>query len=115
MFWSAKITPVRISNLRVAFGKSLALALGKRLRAFHPKIHRRPVRAENRRRLADLFDAYRQKIYGAVKTQDFTNFTDITAAVSFPEGHKHGTAVCVPREILDGLMKSSDSNSKTNL
>jgi hypothetical protein len=49
-----------------------------------------------------------------VKTRDFKNFTDITRDVSFPEGHKHGTAIQVPREILDGLLKNSGSNSKTN-
>ena len=61
------------------------------------------------------FDAYREKIYGAVRTRDFINFTNITSQVSFPEGHKHGTAIQVPREILDGLLKNSDSLSKTNL
>ena len=61
------------------------------------------------------FDAYREKIYGAVKTRDFKTFTDITKEVSFPEGHKHGTAIRVSREILDGLLNNSGSNSKTNL
>jgi len=50
------------------------------------------------------FDAYRQKIYGAMKTRDFKTFTDVTQEVSFPAGHKHGTAIKVPREILDGLL-----------
>ena len=50
------------------------------------------------------FDAYGEKIYGAVKTRDFKTFTNITKEVSFPEGHKHGTAIRVPREILDGLL-----------
>ena len=61
------------------------------------------------------FDAYRQKIFGAVKTRDFKIFTDITKEVSFPEGHKHGTAIQVPREILDCLLKKADSNVKTHL
>lgn len=56
------------------------------------------------------FDAYRQKIYGAVKTRDFKTFTDITSEVSFPEGHKHGTAIRVPREILDGLLNVNHPN-----
>jgi hypothetical protein len=50
------------------------------------------------------FDAYREKIYGALKTCDFKTFTNITKEVSFPEGHKHGTALRVPREILDKLL-----------
>src|SRR5450759_3616181 len=50
------------------------------------------------------FDAYQEKIYGTVKMRDFKTFTNITKEVSFPEGHKHGTALKVPREILDGLL-----------
>ena len=61
------------------------------------------------------FDAYREKIYGAVKTRDFKTFTDVTKDVSFPENHKHGTAIRVPFEILDGLLKSQVTLSQTNL
>ncbi len=53
------------------------------------------------------FDAYRKKIYGAVKTRDFKNFTDVTDEVSFPVDHKHGTAVRVPRDILQGLLTAA--------
>jgi hypothetical protein len=50
------------------------------------------------------FDAYREKIYGAVKTRDFKSFTNFTGEVSFPEAHKHGTAFRVEREILEILL-----------
>ena len=53
------------------------------------------------------FDAYREKIYGALRTRDFKTFTNITKEVSFPEGHKHGTALVVPGEILEGLLRES--------
>jgi hypothetical protein len=53
------------------------------------------------------FDAYREKIYGALRTRDFKDFTNITKEVSFPEGHKHGTALAVSRGILDGLIRAS--------
>ena len=53
------------------------------------------------------FDAYREKIYGALRTRDFKSFTHITKEVFFPEGHKHGTALAVPREILDGLLRAN--------
>jgi hypothetical protein len=52
------------------------------------------------------FDAYRERFYGAVKTRDFRTFVEVTKEVSFPEGHKHGTALRVPREILDGLLQN---------
>ncbi|HWC60770.1 MAG TPA: glycoside hydrolase family 43 protein [Verrucomicrobiae bacterium] len=52
------------------------------------------------------FDAYRDKRYGAVKTQDFKTFTDISSEVTFPEGHKHGTAFKVPQDVLDDMLKA---------
>jgi hypothetical protein len=57
------------------------------------------------------FDAYRQKIYGALKTRDFKSFTDVTREVSFPAGHKHGTALSIPVNILDGLLNHSQPAS----
>jgi len=49
------------------------------------------------------FDAYRDKRYGALRTRDFKNFTDVSREMSFPPDHKHGTAFQVPRSILDRL------------
>lgn len=50
------------------------------------------------------FDAYREKRYGAVKTQDFKKFTDITSEVVFPESHKHGTAIPISKTLLQQLL-----------
>ena len=61
------------------------------------------------------FDAYRDKHYGALKTRDFRNFTDVSSQMSFPEGHKHGTAFQVTRSILDGLLESQPATSKKKL
>jgi hypothetical protein len=58
------------------------------------------------------FDAYRQKIYGAVKTPDFKTFTDVTKEMAFPGGHKHGTAIRVPREILENLLNFQTTTRK---
>ena len=58
------------------------------------------------------FDSYRAKRYGAIKTRDFRTFIDISAEVSFPEGHKHGTAIKVPRKILEGLLNAKTPSSK---
>jgi alpha-L-fucosidase len=51
------------------------------------------------------YDAYREEIYAAAKTRDFKTFTDITKEVSFPKGHKHGTALRVTRKELDYLLR----------
>jgi hypothetical protein len=51
------------------------------------------------------FDAYRKGAYGAVKTQDFKSFADITPQVSFPAGHKHGTVLRIPTTVLAPLLE----------
>jgi len=53
------------------------------------------------------YDAYRAKQYRAAKTKDFKTFTDISREVSFPEGHKHGTALEVPQAVLDRLLATN--------
>jgi hypothetical protein len=51
------------------------------------------------------YDAYQKGIYGAAQTRDFRTFVDVTTEVSFPKGHKHGTALVVPRAIVDELLR----------
>jgi hypothetical protein len=41
--------------------------------------------------------------YGAVKTQDFNTWMDLTSLVSFPQGHYHGTALKVSSAVLEKL------------
>jgi hypothetical protein len=52
------------------------------------------------------FDAYRKGIYCAAKTRDFKSFTDVTRQVSFPAGHKHGTALRIPKAVLNKLLEA---------
>jgi len=49
------------------------------------------------------YDAYRDKKYGAIKTKDFKNFTDISDKITLPEGHKHGTIFRADERILRRL------------
>lgn len=51
------------------------------------------------------FDVYQKKIYGAMRTKDFRNFTDETARVSVPQGHKHGTIFKAPQSLVKRLLK----------
>lgn len=93
-------------NLRVAFAKT-PLGLWENVsEPFTEKFTEGPCALKIGDDWLIYFDAYREKIYGAVKTRDFKTFTDITKEVSFPEGHKHGTAIQVPRGILDGLLQN---------
>jgi hypothetical protein len=54
------------------------------------------------------YDSYRKKIYEASATKDFISFENITAKVSLPEGHKHGTIFLIKKRILKSLLKYSN-------
>lgn len=102
-------------NLRVAFGKT---PLGPWENMSEPITHKFSE-GPSMLKVGDdwiiYFDAYREKHYGATRTRDFKTFTDISAEMSFPKGHRHGTALRVPRGILEGLLKSHAELSQTNL
>ncbi|MCK9159594.1 MAG: glycoside hydrolase family 43 protein [Bacteroidaceae bacterium] len=55
------------------------------------------------------FDAYRKKIFGAVKTRDFKTFVDVTNQISIPKDHKHGTIFKVPMKVVKKLIKYSNN------
>lgn len=52
-----------------------------------------------------FFEAYRERLFGAVKTTDFKTFTDISDKISLPAGHKHGTIFRAGRKTLKGLQQ----------
>lgn len=93
-------------DIRAAFGNSPFGPWHDISQPFTPKSTEGPCALKIGDDWLIYFDAYRQKIYGAVKTRDFVTFTDLTKEVSFPEGHKHGTAIRVPREVLEGLLSA---------
>jgi len=49
------------------------------------------------------YDCYRKGRYGAVKSADLRNWTDITDQLDFPPGTRHGTVFRVDGEILEGV------------
>ena len=102
-------------NLRVAFAKSPLGPWENVSAPFTSQFTEGPCALKIGDDWLVYFDAYRRNIYGAVKTRDFKTFTDVTGEVSFPAGHKHGTAIKVPNEILNGLLNSSNSLSKDTL
>ena len=93
-------------NLRVAFAQSPLGPWKDESEPFTGKFTEGPCALKVGNDWLVYFDAYREKIYGAVKTRDFKKFTDVTTEVSFPPEHKHGTAIEVPPEILDNLLKA---------
>lgn len=55
------------------------------------------------------YDSYRLKKFGAVQTQDFKSFIDVSDKVDVPAGHKHGTVFMVSRKVLKGVLAAADS------
>ncbi len=94
-------------QLRVAFAGSPLGPWGKISKPFTDRFSEGPCALKIGDDWVIYYDAYRKKIYGAARTRDFKTFEDITSEVSFPVGHKHGTALRVPREILEGLLAAN--------
>ncbi len=51
------------------------------------------------------FDKYRDRKYGAIRSKDGVTWEDVSDKVSFPRGTRHGTAIRVPRQVLNQLLK----------
>jgi hypothetical protein len=50
------------------------------------------------------FDKYRNRSMGAVISEDLENWTDISDEITFPQGTRHGTALIVPREVVENII-----------
>jgi hypothetical protein len=98
--------------LRVAFGNSPMGPWGPASEPFTQKFTEGPTVLKIRDEWLIYFDAYRANAYGAVKTRDFRTFKDISSEVSLPEGHKHGTAIAIPREVLKPLLNRNVTPAK---
>lgn len=92
-------------NLRVGFGKTPLGPWENISEPFTEQFTEGPTTLKLGDDWVIYFDAYRKSTYDAVKTRDFKNFIDISKEVSFPVGHKHGTAIKVPRKELVYLLK----------
>lgn len=92
-------------NLKVAFAKNALGPYENISETFSPKLTEGPTVVKVKNDWLIYFDAYGQKIYSAYKTADFKTFKDVTAEVSVPEGHKHGTIIKVKKELIENLLK----------
>ncbi|MGM9507374.1 glycoside hydrolase family 43 protein [Larkinella sp. GY13] len=93
-------------NLKVAFGKDATGPYTDVSTPFTKKFTEGPSVAKIGDDWLIYFDSYQDKNYGAVKTRDFKTFTDVSAQIAVPEGHKHGTIFKVKKRILNELVKS---------
>jgi hypothetical protein len=85
-------------NIKVAFGKSPLGPWNNVSAPFTDNFTEGPSVAKVGKEWLIYFDAYRNKKYEAVKTTDFIHFD--SAAVSVPEGHKHGTIFMTTKKEL---------------
>ena len=51
------------------------------------------------------FDKYRDHKYGAIKSSDLNNWTDISDKISLPKGIRHGTIFKISKKELEPLLK----------
>jgi sucrose-6-phosphate hydrolase SacC (GH32 family) len=93
-------------NLKVAFSKDPLGPYTNASEPFTETFVEGPTVVKIKDDWVIYFDMYRKKIYGAMKTRDFSFFTDITNEVSVPPGHKHGTIVPVTRKFINELKKN---------
>jgi hypothetical protein len=96
-------------NLKVAFAKDVLGPYENVSAPFSPKLTEGPTVVKVGKDWLIYFDAYGQKIYSAYKTADFKTFEDVTADVSIPEGHKHGTIIKVKRKVIKQLINHKDT------
>lgn len=91
-------------NLRVAFSDSPLGPFTGVSDTFTRQFTEGPTVIRQNNEWVIYYEAYREKVYGAVKTTDFRSFTDITDEISLPEGHKHGTIFRADRKTIENLI-----------
>jgi hypothetical protein len=92
-------------NLKIAFGKSPIGPWTNVSAKFSDKFTEGPSVVKAGEDWLIYFDAYQDKSYQAVSTQDFKSFTAPDPSIRIPEGHKHGTIVQTNGKTIRRLLK----------
>ena len=98
-------------NIKIAFAKNPLGPYSVPSETFSPGFTEGPTVLKKGEDHLLYYDQYRDKIYGAKRTKDFKEFTDITGEVSLPAGHKHGTIVPVRKKELNRLIRSVNAGT----
>lgn len=94
-------------NIKVSFGTSAMGPWSKSSEPFTPFKSEGPTVAKVGKDYLIYYDAYGDFKYGASRTRDFKMFEDVSAQVSLPKGHKHGTIFMVDRKVVEALKAKS--------
>lgn len=106
------LKPQARKNLRLAFAQSPAGPWSASTAPFSPAW----VEGAAVLKIGDEFwvyyDAYTRHRYEGQKTRDFQTWESITDQLIVPAGMRHGTPFSVSEEVLQGLLKASQSASR---
>ena len=97
-------------NLKIAFADSLTGPYSPASQPFTESFVEGPTVEKIGEEYLVYFDVYQKKIYGAMRTKNFINFTDVTSEVSVPAGHKHGTIFKAPESVVKALLTHTRLN-----
>ncbi|WP_028374528.1 glycoside hydrolase family 43 protein [Leeuwenhoekiella sp. MAR_2009_132] len=83
-------------NLKVAFAENLTGPYSEASEPITGKYWAEgPTAIQKDGKWIVYFDKYTDHQYGAVMSEDLKNWTDISDKVTFPDGIRHGTVICV--------------------
>lgn len=99
-------------NLKVAFSKSPIGPYTNASTTFSENFVEGPTVEKIGNEYVIFFDEYQKFSYGAVKTNDFIRFENISNNISIPKGHKHGTIFRAPATVIENLKKVSEISQR---
>jgi len=93
-------------NIKVAFSETPVGPWRNVSKAFTDNFTEGPSVVKLKNEWLIYYDSYRKKTYEASATKDFVHFENVTAKVSVPAGHKHGTIVPVEKKFIKQLKRN---------
>ncbi|MBC8871672.1 MAG: glycoside hydrolase family 43 protein [Planctomycetes bacterium] len=107
IFKDERLKPTPQKNLRIATGDRAVGPYRQVGEPFTPSWVEGPSVLRIGNEYIVYFDMYRKHRYGALRTRDLVDWTDITDQLSFPRDHRHGTAFEVQPDVIERLLRLS--------
>jgi hypothetical protein len=101
-------------NLRVAFSDSPLGPYTNISDTFTRQYTEGPTVIKKNNEWLIYFEAYREKVFGVVKTSDFKSFTDISNEITLPTEHKHGTIFKADTRTVKTLIEAAGKKGIRN-
>jgi predicted GH43/DUF377 family glycosyl hydrolase len=94
-------------NIKVAFAKSSTGPWQNVSVPITTKFTEGPTVVKTKKGWIIYYDAYQEKKYSALLTQDFKTFSNAENEITIPLHHKHGTIVSVKKKVIKNLIKNT--------